>query len=294
MNIDWTIKPLYLACMLALSTSASAEIFSLGEVLVTAPAPNTASDITSTVDQNETRAFNRETVGSALNALPGITTTEGGGRNEQMMSLRGFDLRQVPVFVDGIPVYVSYDGYVDLGRFNTFDLAAINMSKGFSSVLYGPNALGGAINLVSRKPSKELEGDVTAGLYLNKGLGANGFHTDLNAGGNRGTWYWQASGSYLNKDQYQVSGDFQPTKEALADHRPDYLASGREWRTPPFWGIGLAQKVEPRAGFLHDGRARTLLEAVLWHDGEAAKAAQAVKNMSAPDRQALVDFLESL
>jgi len=82
--------------------------------------------------------------------------------------------------------------------------------------------------------------------------------------------------------------------EALADHRPDYLATGREWRTPPLWGIGLAQKVEPRAGFLHDGRARSLLEAVLWHDGEAAQAAKAVKAMSAADRQSLIGFLESL
>lgn len=82
--------------------------------------------------------------------------------------------------------------------------------------------------------------------------------------------------------------------EALADHRPDYLATGREWRTPPLWGIGLAQKVEPRAGFLHDGRARTLLEAVLWHGGEGEKAAHAVKTMSASDRHALIAFLKSL
>ena len=82
--------------------------------------------------------------------------------------------------------------------------------------------------------------------------------------------------------------------EALADHRPDYQATGREWRTPPLWGIGLAQKVEPRAGFLHDGRARTLLEAVLWHDGEGAEAARAVKEMAANDRSALIAFLESL
>lgn len=212
MNTHWTMKPLWLACMLALTSSASAETFSLGEVLITAPHQDTQSSSTTSIEQKQMRTFNRETVGSALNTLPGITTTEGGGRNEQMMALRGFDLRQVPVFVDGIPVYVSYDGYVDLGRFNTFDLAAIDVSKGFSSALYGPNTLGGAINLVSRKPSKELEGDVTTGLYLNKGLSGNGFHTDLNAGGNRGTWYWQASGSYLNKDQYQVSGDFQPTR----------------------------------------------------------------------------------
>jgi CxxC motif-containing protein (DUF1111 family) len=82
--------------------------------------------------------------------------------------------------------------------------------------------------------------------------------------------------------------------EALADHRPDYLATGREWRTPPLWGIGLAQKIEPLAGFLHDGRAKTLLEAVLWHGGEGANAARQVKSMSGSERQALLEFLESL
>lgn len=82
--------------------------------------------------------------------------------------------------------------------------------------------------------------------------------------------------------------------EALADHRPDFQATGREWRTPPLWGIGLAQKIEPRAGFLHDGRARNLLEAVLWHDGEAADSAKIVKKMPPLDRQALLQFLQSL
>ncbi len=82
--------------------------------------------------------------------------------------------------------------------------------------------------------------------------------------------------------------------ESLADHRPNFLASGREWRTPPLWGIGLAQKVEPRAGFLHDGRARTLLEAVLWHDSEGRAAARAVQSMTPSNRRDLLKFLESL
>ncbi len=82
--------------------------------------------------------------------------------------------------------------------------------------------------------------------------------------------------------------------EKLADHRPDYLASGREWRTPPLWGIGLAKKVEPLAGFLHDGRARSLLEAVLWHDGEGAASTRAVKSMTKNERNALIKFVESL
>src|SRR3546814_18670727 len=60
--------------------------------------------------------------------------------------------------------------------------------------------------------------------------------------------------------------------EGLADNRPEFEASGREWRTPPLWGIGLTQAVSGHTQFLHDGRARNLLEAILWHGGEAEKA----------------------
>ena len=81
---------------------------------------------------------------------------------------------------------------------------------------------------------------------------------------------------------------------ALADGRPDFQASGSEWRTPPLWGIGLVQTVNGHTRFLHDGRARSLLEAVLWHGGEATKARDRVKGLSQPDRDALIAFLNSL
>ena len=70
----------------------------------------------------------------------------------------------------------------------------------------------------------------------------------------------------------------------LADNRPDFRASGSEWRTPPLWGIGLIKVVNGHTNFLHDGRARGLLEAVLWHGGEAEQSREAVQRMSASDR----------
>ncbi|HWU66302.1 MAG TPA: di-heme oxidoredictase family protein [Methylophilus sp.] len=82
--------------------------------------------------------------------------------------------------------------------------------------------------------------------------------------------------------------------EGLADHRPDFSATGREWRTPPLWGIGLAKQVHPEAGFLHDGRARTLQEAILWHGGEAETAKEYFRHLNKQDRTALLQFLESL
>ena len=82
--------------------------------------------------------------------------------------------------------------------------------------------------------------------------------------------------------------------DALADHRPEGVASGREWRTPPLWGIGLTERVNGHTRFLHDGRARGLLEAVLWHGGEAQPARDAVVRMSEAERAALLAFLRSL
>ena len=82
--------------------------------------------------------------------------------------------------------------------------------------------------------------------------------------------------------------------EGLADGRPDYLASGSEWKTRPLWGIGLTQRVNGHTHFLHDGRARNLEEAILWHGGEGQKAKDRYKQLSKSDRQRLIRFLESL
>lgn len=81
---------------------------------------------------------------------------------------------------------------------------------------------------------------------------------------------------------------------ALADNRSDFLASGREWRTAPLWGIGLTQVVNPKATFLHDGRARSLSEAILWHGGEAFRSRELFRLLPAPFRSALLAFLGSL
>jgi CxxC motif-containing protein (DUF1111 family) len=78
----------------------------------------------------------------------------------------------------------------------------------------------------------------------------------------------------------------------LADNRPDFQASGSEWRTAPLWGIGLVQAVNGHTRFLHDGRARNLLEAVLWHGGEAQGARDRVVQFSADQRAALLVFTE--
>lgn len=80
----------------------------------------------------------------------------------------------------------------------------------------------------------------------------------------------------------------------LADNRPEFLATGQEWRTPPLWGIGLVPAVNGHQQLLHDGRAQSVLEAILWHGGEAEASRQAFEVLSADQRAALMDFVNSL
>ena len=82
--------------------------------------------------------------------------------------------------------------------------------------------------------------------------------------------------------------------DRLTDARRDFTAQGVEWRTPPLWGIGLVQVVQRGATFLHDGRARTLAEAILWHGGEAQAAREAFRLASKQERDALIGFLQTL
>lgn len=82
--------------------------------------------------------------------------------------------------------------------------------------------------------------------------------------------------------------------DGLADGQEVGVATGREWRTPPLWGIGLTKTVSGHTFFLHDGRARNLTEAILWHGGEAQNARDGFADLTKADRQALLSFLESL
>lgn len=205
--------------LLAFGSSFAAEptnesnVFKLGEINVAGTGNKAPAVGGGSVTREDLDDFNRETLVDALDLLPGVTTTGGGQRNERMVMVRGFDSRQVPVFIDGIPVYVPYDGNVDMSRFTTYDLSTIEVAKGFSSVLYGSNTIGGAINLVTRRPVKAFEGNVGVGIRSNDSFNSNGKSTNINLGTNQGLWYAQLGLSYLDRDAYTLSRNFRPVAE---------------------------------------------------------------------------------
>lgn len=193
-----------LFAVLALPVAAE-EAFQLGTVQVVGKSIPGVGANEAAVTHDLLEALNRDTVGAAIALVPGMSVSHNS-RNEDIVSLRGFDVRQVPLFIDGVPTYVPYDGYVDFGRFTTFDLAEIRVAKGAASLLYGPNTLGGAINLVTRKPVKAFEGDVRVGFASGSEKKAA-----ANIGSNQGAWYFQAGASYLEADSFPLSKDFTPT-----------------------------------------------------------------------------------
>ena len=165
------------------SRDTSGKPFELGRVVVHGKQATQPAAGETAVTREQLDLLNRDTVGDAVAIAPGVALSNNS-RNESLVYVRGFDPRQVPVFLDGIPQYVPYDGYIDFGRFTTFDLAEIRVAKGAASLLYGPNTLGGAINLVSRKPAAPLEGDVRLG------AGSGGERkAAANLGMRHGDWY---------------------------------------------------------------------------------------------------------
>ncbi len=198
----------------------SQAVFTLGEVVVSS---SKSKDINSYISATRLQQFAKNDVSKALNLLPGVNLSAVGPRNEAMVYVRGFDLRQVPLLIDGIPVYIPYDGYVDLARFTTFDLAEVNVSKGYTSVMYGPNALGGAINLISRKPQQKFEGNGATGWL------SGGYRTNINIGSNLGKFYIQAGASKLSRDSFPLSDKFKPAKNEAGGSRNNSYSADEKY-----------------------------------------------------------------
>jgi len=157
------------------------------------------------VTLEEIQQHDATNVAKAIDLLPGVEIQHiANNRNETAFMIRGFSSNgQVPFYLDGVPIYVPYDGYIDLSRFLTSDIAEIQVARGFSSPLLGPDALGGSVNLVTREPLKKFEGDAAMGTSS-----GNGLLSSLRLGTKQtrllaqGTLYW------LQADYIPLSGNF--------------------------------------------------------------------------------------
>lgn len=186
-------------------------------VLGTLPSQASNSDIggqsisQSTVTATDIQKTNRNTLDDALATTPGVETSNtGGSRNERLIYVRGFDRFQVPLYVDGVRVYLPADNRIDYGRFLTPDLAEIQVQKGYVSVLSGPGGMGGAINLVTRKPTKPYEGELRLGIDAGNTGALAGFTTSGSVGIKQDYFYLMANGSYRTSNGWFLPRSFDP------------------------------------------------------------------------------------
>ncbi len=208
----------------------NSDVFTLGKVEVTGKNENIRNPAVEVVSQEDMLQFDTKTVSEAANLVPGVTLSKMGARNESTVFIRGFDLKHAPLFMDGIPIYVPYDGNVDLGRFFTSDLSELVISKGFASVLYGPNTMGGAINMVSKRPTRKFEGNAGVGYSS-----VDQYHTFANFGTNQGTWYFQGGGSWYDTNGFDMSDHYHNTTYENGGKREN--AKAQDWKVSGKLGL---------------------------------------------------------
>ncbi len=229
---------------LAQSDDAPAEgdgTFALGQITVTAPRPQGIEIGGETIKSEAIYAFNRTTLDEAANLIPGVVAgNSGGSRNERLIFVRGFDRFQVPLSIDGIRVYLPADNRLDFGRFLTPDIAELQVAKGYVSVLDGPGAMGGAVNLVTRKPTKEFEAEVRGTLSLDRGFDYAGYNVFALLGTRQDKWYAQASFTRNFQDHWDLAGGFVPTI-------PEEDGDARDFSRTEDWRVNVKVGFTPNA-----------------------------------------------
>ncbi len=187
----------------------SSGVYRLGEIQILSGSQQSEPISAIIIDEEKIKNFGGSSISDSLKYIEGITPNLVGNRNEQAVYIRGYDLRQIPILIDGIPIYIPFDGYMDLARISINDLSQIQVLKGYVSVLNGPNTLGGAINLVSKKPSKEYSADIRTSMLMDKNLNTNGNDLGLNLGISKEKWYSVINLTGHDKSQWRLSDDYQ-------------------------------------------------------------------------------------
>ena len=210
-------------------SGADDSAFELGKIVVTGYRSVDAAIESDRVGQEAIYHFDRRTLDDTASLIPGVVASNSGGsRNERLLFVRGFDRFQVPLSIDGIRVYLPADNRLDYGRFLTPDVAEIQVAKGYASVLDGPGAMGGAVNLVTRSPTKALEIEGRAQLNLDSDLDYGGFTGFGLVGTRQDKFYAQASYAIKITDHWDLPGGFAPTVNEDGGARD--FSEARDWR----------------------------------------------------------------
>ena len=187
------------------------DAFTLGRLTVTGERPDPVATGDATISREEMWTFNALTLDDAVKLTPGVMASQdsNGRRNEYDIFVRGFGRWQVPLSIDGVRIYLPADNRLDFRRFLTADLAEVQVQKGYVPVIDGPGAMGGAINLVTRKPTERFEARFQTGLDFGRNGDLDAWNGYASVGTRQDRFYAQASVSYQDRDQWQLPGDYE-------------------------------------------------------------------------------------
>lgn len=220
---------LAIAAPMAAHAQSADDAYTLGELQVTARARGGELIGGSVVGAEDLRRFDKSSVDRALDLVPGAAAgNSGGSRNERLVFVRGFDRFQTTLSIDGVRVFLPADNRIDFARFLTADLSQIQVSKGYVSVLDGPGGLGGAINLVTRKPTSALDGEIRVNAAIDSAGALSGHTISGLIGTRRDRVYLQLSGARSERDHFRLSDDFKPT--ALENGGEREHSDTEDWR----------------------------------------------------------------
>ena len=191
------------------------ETYDLGEVLVSGEKQPTSAktSVTNEITAEQIKATNSHTVAEALRYAPGVRVSTGR-KNEPGVNLRGFDQGRILVLIDGVPYYETNYGKLDLNQIPTDNVAKIVVTKGAASVLYGPNAMGGVINIITKKGAKKPTFQATYEMGEH-----NTKHTSLSHGWKKGIFNYWLNYTHRESSGWRLSDDFDPVMGGIT-YRP--------------------------------------------------------------------------
>ena len=171
-----------------------------------------ANPSVTTITSKTIKDTNSNNIAEAIRFSAGSLFNEATGRRgEPSINIRGYGGTQIGLFLDGIPMMSIYDKQTDFGQYVTQGIASIQISKGFASPVYGMNTMGGAINLISTRPEKELELSLHQRLLFGRHSSPDEVRQGFSIGTNQGLYYFQADVSHTDRSTYPLSSDFKAT-----------------------------------------------------------------------------------
>lgn len=190
-------------------------VFDMGKIVVVGTTDGAAGVGGVVITRDQMWTLDRRSLDQAVNIVPGVVSTfdANGRRNESDIFVRGFGRWQVPLMVDGVRIYLPADNRLDFSRFLTADIAEVQIQKGYASVLDGPGAMGGAINLVTRTPVKALE--MEGSIWTGGRSDAEGWNGYAMLGTRQPKYYFQGSANYSDRDYTTLSANYEPTATSL-------------------------------------------------------------------------------